>query len=334
MVNAIFRGNTKYFVTLPKEELLLARTLGALGTTYLLFLTAVKADITVIHCTMRNDSIIGSLSVLVPLAMTVLLAHKLSLPGMKSQLSQFLFMAGLSFAHFPNVVHAFNELNIMTSDIGRLAVSCSMVSETIVWLFLFLGAYLIEPRYLFYCVISTRAFLLRTFGIIRLVIMLIIQKLPERKPVSEFYISSILVVALVMASLTDMIGSINLGVMMFGLVIPNGLLLGVTLSEKIELITMEILMLMFYVVARFNADIRLVDLKVSGEILLIILMTTLLKIVGALVAALCCKLRLQHSILLGLMLNINGPYDVYLLNRWLVQVGSYVSPIYSSSISY
>ncbi|XP_056164118.1 cation/H(+) antiporter 15-like [Syzygium oleosum] len=228
-------------------------------------------------------------------------------------------MAGLSFTRFPNVVHAFNELNIMTSDLGQLAVSCSMVSETIVWLFLFLGAYLIEPRYLFYCVISTTAFLLLTFGIIWPVIMLIIQKLPERKPVGEFYISSILVVALVMASLTDMIGSINLGVIMFRLVIPNGPPLGVTLSEKIELITMEILMLMFYVVARFNADIRLVDLKVSGEILLIILMTTLLKIVGALVAALCCKLRLQHSILLGLMLNIKGPYDVYLLNRWLVQ---------------
>ncbi|KAL3732421.1 hypothetical protein ACJRO7_029140 [Eucalyptus globulus] len=319
LVNAIVRGNATYFATLPKEELLLARTLGVLGTTYLQFLTAVKADTTVIYHTMRNALIIGSLSMFLPFALTFLVAHNLSLPGMKHEYSQFFFITGLGFTRFANVVYAFNELNIMTSDLGQLAVSCSMVCETIVWLLMFAGAYAVAPRVLFYCVLSTATFLLLIFGIIRPVIMLIIQKLPERKPVSEFFISSILVIALVLASLTDMIGSINLGVVMFGLVIPNGPPLGTTLSEKVELITMEILMPMFYVVVGFNTDVHSVDLKVSRDTLLLILLSTLLKIVGSLVAALCCKLRLQHSILLGLMLNIKGPFDVYLLNRYLFE---------------
>ncbi|XP_030518048.1 cation/H(+) antiporter 15-like [Rhodamnia argentea] len=318
-VNAIIRGDYKYFVTIPKEELMLARTVGALGTTYLLFLTSVKADITAIHRTMRSASIIGSSSVLMPFVMTALVAHKLTLPGMKTPAAQPMFIIGLSLTRFPNVVHAFNELNMTTSDLGQLAVSCSVVSEAIVWLFMFLGAYVIKPSFLLYTVLTSAAFLLLIFGIVRPVIMLIIEKVPERKPVSEIYISSILVVALVMAALTDMIGSINFGVMMLGLVIPNGPPLGATLSEKIELVTLEILMPMFYVVIGFNIDVSLVDWKVSREILLIVLMNTLLKIVGALVAALCCKLRLQHSVLLGLMLGIKGPYDVYLLNRWLVQ---------------
>ncbi|KAF8036849.1 hypothetical protein BT93_C2540 [Corymbia citriodora subsp. variegata] len=268
---------------------------------------------------MRNASIIGSLSIFLPFASTFLMAHTLSLPGIKHQSSQFVFTTILSFTRFTNVVHVFDELNIMTSDLGQLAVSCSMVIETIVWLLMFLNSYVVAPRVFVYCALSTATFLLLTFGIIRPVILLIIQKLPERKPVSEFYISSILVIALVLASLADMIGSINFGVMMFGLVIPNGPPLGTTLSDKVELITMEILMPMFYVVVGFNTDVLLVDLKVYGDILLVILMTTLLKILGAVVAALCCKLKLQHSILLGLMLNIKGPLDLYLLNRALLQ---------------
>lgn len=300
----------------PHEEILLVRTVGALGTLYILFLTAVKTDVTVIGRLMKKASFIGFTSINMSTAIILLMVHILNLPGIQKGFSSFLFAAGLSLTRFPNVVYAFDELNIMTSDLGQLATSTSMLCELFVWMRMLMSAYSIGNLKLLWAVLAISASLLVIFGVIGRAIRLIIQKKPEGKPVHELYILSILVGALVIACLTDLIGSLQFGVILFGLVIPNGPPLGSTLTEKIELIAMELFMPMFYADVGYSVDIASINMNNSRKIILLMITGALAKLVGAIIAASCSKIRLSHSVLLGLMLNIRGPFDIFLFNRW------------------
>ncbi|KAI6676146.1 hypothetical protein NL676_036942 [Syzygium grande] len=230
--------------------------------------------------------------------------------------SSFLFAAGLSLTRFPNVVYAFDELNIMTSDLGQLATSTSMLCELFVWMRMLMSAYSIGNLKLLWAVLAISASLLVIFGVIGRAIRLIIQKKPEGKPVHELYILSILVGALVIACLTDLIGSLQFGVILFGLVIPNGPPLGSTLTEKIELIAMELFMPMFYADVGYSVDIASINMNNTRKIILLMITGARAKLVGAILCASCSKIRLSHSVLLGLMLNIGGPFDIFLFNRW------------------
>ncbi|XP_010068921.2 cation/H(+) antiporter 15 [Eucalyptus grandis] len=321
LVSPSVLGRTKIFSTstFPHEELLLVRTIGTLALTYLLFLLAVKTDVTVIQRSMRNASIIGSSTMLMTFAALLLMIQTLSLPGIRKGFFHYIFAGIVSLTRFPNVVYAFNELNIMTSDLGQLAMSSSIFSEVLLWAWLFIGIYLRYPAQFIWSILAALGVILGIIFIVRPLIMLIIQRTPEGKPVREFYIMSIFIGSLLVGVLTDMIGSMHFGMLLFGLVIPNGPPLGSTISEKIEAVCTEVLMPIFYVSIGYNMDLALIDFKITREIFLLTLVCALTRVVGALSAALFCEVRVRHCLLLGLMLNIRGPYDVYLLNRWFIK---------------
>lgn len=58
-------------------------------------------------------------------------------------------------------------------------------------------------------------------------------------------------------------------------------------------------------------DLSLIDGEALGKVFLLVFVGCIAKFVGTMSAALFCKLRLPHSVLLGLMLNVKGPYDLY-----------------------
>ncbi|KAF8036850.1 hypothetical protein BT93_C2541 [Corymbia citriodora subsp. variegata] len=282
------------FVSSVLVELLPVRTTGSLSLAYLLFFLAVKTDVTVIQRSMRNASIVGSSTVLMTFTVLLLMIHILSLPGIHKGFFKYIFAGIVSLTRFPNVVYAFNELNIMTSDLGQLAMCSSIFSELLLWLWLFISIYLRHGQQFFWSVLAALGVILGIFFIIQPLIMLIIQRTPESKPVREIYITSIFIGSLLLGVLTDMFGSMHFGVLLFGLVIPNGPPLGSTPSEKIEAVCREVLMPMFYVSIGYDMDLTSVDFQISREVILLAFVSALTRIVGALSAALFCKVRFQH----------------------------------------
>ncbi|KAK3422669.1 hypothetical protein EUGRSUZ_G03095 [Eucalyptus grandis] len=303
----------------PHEEILLVRTVGALGATYILFLTAVKTDVTVVERLLKKALFIGFASVNMSTAIIFLLVRKMNLPGVHKGFFVFLFAGGISLVRFPNVVYAFDELNISTSDLGQLAMSTSMLCEVYVLARMMMDVYFKSDSITFWAVSSALALLLIIFGVVGRLIRLIIRKTPEGQPLHDLCILSISIGALLIAFLADMIGTLPFGVIIFGLVIPHGPPLGSALTEKVELVAMEIFMPMFYVGVGYSVDLASINMTNSRKIILAMIAGALAKLVGATLAALCCKIRLRHSVLLGLLLNIRGPFDLFLFLRWTAE---------------
>ncbi|KAF8036851.1 hypothetical protein BT93_C2542 [Corymbia citriodora subsp. variegata] len=301
----------------PHEEMLVVRTTAALGTMYILFLTAVKTDVTVIGRLLKKALFIGFTGIIMSAGAIYLLVRHLNLPGMEKGFFSLVFAVGISLSRFPNVVYAFDELNISTSDLGQLAMSASMLSEVYVWMRMMMEVYLRSQTALLWAVLGALALSLVVLRVIGPAIRLIIRKMPEGKPVHELFILSILVGALVIGFLSDMLGLLPFGVIIFGLVIPNGPPLGSTLTEKTELMAWEILMPMFYVAVGYRIDIASIDMNNFKKVILVMMTGALGRLLGVMLAALCCKMRLRHGVLLGLMLNIRGPFDVFIFQRWV-----------------
>ncbi|KAF8036852.1 hypothetical protein BT93_C2543 [Corymbia citriodora subsp. variegata] len=308
----IFPGNT-----FPHEEILVVRTIAALGTMYILFLTAVKTDVTVIRRLLKKALFIGFASIIMSAGAIYLLIQQLNLPGMEKGVFSLVFAVGVSLSRFPNVVYAFDELNITTSDLGQLAMSASMLSEIYVWVRMIMEVYLISRSKLLWAVLGALALSLVILGVIGPAIRLIIRKMPEGKLVHELLILSILVGTMVIGFLSDMLGSLPFVVIIFGLVIPNGPPLGSTLTEKTELMVWQILMPMFYTAVGYRIDIASMDMNSFGKVILLMMTGALGRLIGVTLAALCCKMRLRHGVLLGLMLNIRGPFDIFIFQRWV-----------------
>lgn len=307
----------------PDKEIVITGSMASLGIAYFIFIVAVKMDVTMLQRTAKRATVIGSLSVLVPFAATVAATFLRPLSGIRSGFFQFLFASGLSVTRFANVADAFDELDILTTQQSQLVLSAAMLSEVFTWISLITGICYRHrhnstiPAWLLLTVISASAvgFALRASA------KKIILKLNRKGvlQVNEMLITSILVAALLMAFLTDLIGSLHLGILIMGLIMPDGPPLGSAITERAEYMVKEFLMPVFYVLVGYCTDILSVDWVDFLEIIDFILVGFATKFVATLCGAVACRYDLRNSVIIGLMVNVKGPIDLYLLMRWRFQ---------------
>lgn len=247
----------------PKEEILVPKVWAYFGLTFFLFLVSVKMDLTVIRRTMQNATIIGLSGIVGSLMLVLGTILVLSPSGVQKGFFQCLMAVFLSLTRFPNVAYTFDELNILASDLGQLAMSSSMVSEVFSWLWVAIRLYYRQSHSMHStaALLSAAAFVGFILFVVGPIIKVLAKKAPDGKPMTEVYVVMILIGALLGALIADMIGALQLGVLFMGLIIPTGSTLGSTLTEKTELVVMEVVIPMFYVIVgcgyRFILVIRL-----------------------------------------------------------------------------
>ncbi|OWM89559.1 cation/H(+) antiporter 15-like [Punica granatum] len=303
----------------PRYEIIVPKVYAYFGMTYFLFLVSVKMDLTVIRKNIKNATIIGFSSILgsfIVVLGSLLALHPEDIP---KGFPQCLMAVFLSLTRFPNVAYTFDELNILASDLGQLAMSSSMVSEFFSWLWIVIRIYYRQTLSMHStgAILSTIFFITFVLFALRPLIQALVKKAPEGKPVQEVFVVMILVGALLGALLSDFIGALQIGVLFMGLVIPSGPPLGSTLIDKAEFIVMEIIFPMFYVVIGAEVDLASVGLEDLEQILPVVFVGLITKFAAGMGAALFCRLKLQHAMLLGLMLNVKGPFDLYTFLKWL-----------------
>ncbi|CAL5203009.1 unnamed protein product [Lathyrus oleraceus] len=153
-----------------------------------------------------------------------------------------------TISSFAVVSEALTELNLISTELGQIALSSSMISEILQWITITLQFsskinFVLSLGFL----AGTCLFGLSFFFIVRPMAKLIIQRTPVGKPVNEIYIVMILLGVLVMAGLSDLVGlHFVMGPIFFGLVMPNGPPLATTIIERSELINQEFLMPFFF----------------------------------------------------------------------------------------
>lgn len=109
--------------------------IASLSELLFIFILAVNMDTTRILQVAKNALSVGMPCFLLSFNFTISLTLVLreNIPGMVGGSFPFLLSMVLSLNYFP-VVHALSELNLLTSDLSQLAISCAILHKTIGWL--------------------------------------------------------------------------------------------------------------------------------------------------------------------------------------------------------
>ncbi|KAA8539525.1 hypothetical protein F0562_026217 [Nyssa sinensis] len=223
---------------------------------------------------------------------------------------------------FPNIGCLLAELEILNTDLGRLAISSAMfcdligISLTAVALALLQnsgGSVLTTVL----AILSSPALLLVIVYVIRPAVLWILSRTPEGKPVGEMGICFVFITVLIAGFLSETIGQhFVLGPLILGLAVPEGPPLGAALVLKLDTLISGFLYPTFLTVSGLETNIFKIHFRSMWIVGIVVLFACLVKIGAVILPALYTKIPIREAVVLGLMLNARGICELMVYNLW------------------
>ncbi|XP_019167278.1 PREDICTED: cation/H(+) antiporter 24-like [Ipomoea nil] len=316
----------------------LGKNVGLIGFVYFFFLSGVKTDLGAVRKVGSKHWYLAAFTVFVPFVCDIFIgiAFRKSMEKELAKASSiFEFSAMFALTAFPVIYPIIKEFNLLSSEIGRMALSVAVISDVIGAQFLiaFDASKQMEAKTSagVWFIVSTIVIMASIFLGIRHVMVWIVRLTPEGKPVEQIYVVAILLGVLVFAFISDFCGlSMVHGPLWFGLAVPDGPPLGATIVEKCETIVIELLMPFSYAFIGSVTDIS----AMSGQwtilrpmfIMALVGYTT--KLLSVLLSSRFLNLPLRDGLALSLILSLRGQVEVLLYMRWM-NVKLITPPFYS-----
>ncbi|XP_050209284.1 cation/H(+) antiporter 15-like [Mercurialis annua] len=311
------RNKTFKNTIFPKEELILLNTVATMGAAGYTFIIAVKMDTTIVLRTAKHAWAVGLTSFIVPFIAILFFKNMFKSQneaGPLIQLGSLFLSSAFSTTYFPIVAHIMEELDLVTTELGRLVMTSAMLVEifshltTVVAIILYNKSY-IGSLYMCGIVIVPVLFL---FYVLKPAIRWIIKGTPEGKHVREGYVTAVMLGAMFMTLASDYAWGIFLpGAFLMGTIIPDGPPLGSILVEKYEMVIMEVFLPFFFLQVGFQTDISsLQNLRIVLITVLFLGLAYFAKIIGAMVASVYLDIRIENAFLIGIILNFRGVFDL------------------------
>ena len=221
---------------------------------------------------------------------------------------------------FPVISGFLNEMNILNSEIGRLALSTSMVSDAIMWIFYFViinGAKALEHRsygpvlqlVLSVCYFSILFFLLRPL------VIWISNRNPQGKPMAKSHFLSIICILLFIGFSAQVTGQpAFLAAFLFGLVLPDGPPLGSVLAERLDTVGSTLIVPAYCTISGLRTGVPSLAVPKSASIEVIIIAGYLGKFAGTFLPSLHFQIQFWDSFALSSIMCCKGLVDLCMYN--------------------
>ncbi|KAG0498902.1 hypothetical protein HPP92_003593 [Vanilla planifolia] len=241
----------------PDKVILITRTLAAVGLMFYLFLIGVKMDPKEMLNSGRKGLLIGVVTTAIPL----------SLVGGSSFVFRFdigtgiargnfliFIVASLSITAFPVLADILSELQLLNSELGRLAMSCAMFNDVVGWFFMALFTAMNQSQNgldkALWSLASLFLMVLFVLFAFRPWMKWIVRRTPRDRRVSSMQLSAIVFSVIAMGLASDMVGASFVdGPLIMGLVVPDGPPLGSALVERIGHLANEVMLPLLFNVA-------------------------------------------------------------------------------------
>ncbi|KAK7327988.1 hypothetical protein VNO77_22082 [Canavalia gladiata] len=316
-------GRNASFVStvFPQKSLLVMETMANIGLIYFLFLVGLEMDISIIKRSGKKTLSIALAGMVLPFMVGACLSSFVYEKDKNLNQGGYVLYLGivLSVTAFPVLARMLADLKLINTDLGRLALSTSLINDVLAWVLLAVAIALSEQNTSAWAsawvILSNLVFVLFCFVAVRPAVLWLIKKTPEEKPFSEFQICIVLVGVMISAFVTDVLGTHSVfGAFVYGLTIPNGPL-GAAIIEKLEDFVSGLLLPLFYVISGLKTDIKLINGASAWTFVLVLIPFTCIgKIVGTLLMTLVFQIPNRDGVVLGLLMNTKGLIEMIVLN--------------------
>lgn len=306
----------------PSSVLATLNALSQLGILLFMFIVGLEVDINRLLKNRATVILTSNFSIIIPFLLGVGLARLLypRFAGTNIPFFHFAVFVGMamSVTAFPVLARILQERDLLGTDLGRIAISCAAMGDASAWLLLACLTAMVRSA-------SNRAILASTsFKFILFVafmlgpvrwVMVALGVFWKRYGLSPGLLSAVVLLIFLSSWTTEQIGVHALfGAFTAGLIMPKFAGLVAQLREKIESLTLALLLPLFFALTGMRTRI---DLILGKEMWLctfaIIAIATLGKFTGASVTSYMLGMKWRDSAGLGVLMNTRGLVELVVL---------------------
>jgi len=239
-----------------------------------------------------------------------------------AELLPFLVFMGvaLSITAFPVLARILAELKLLTTDVGRIAMSAAAVNDVAAWILLALAIALsgsdASPFVPIWVLLCGAAFVIFVVFAIRPLLVAMANSSLEGEPVKEVYICITLTLVLACSFITDIIGIHSLfGAFVVGTVMPKEGSFSGVLTERIEDLVSGLFLPLYFVSSGLKTNVATIKGGLSWAMLMLVIFNACFgKIIGTTVVSLLYKVPSREALALGFLMNTKGLVELIVLN--------------------
>ncbi|CAM8976111.1 unnamed protein product [Rhodiola kirilowii] len=276
------------------KSLYVMNTVSLFACAVFLFLVGVKTDIRLLTASGRKALVIGLCTFFVPLVLNLSVAFTImSSVKLERQVHNSLFFLAIlqSINSFYVIACQLDDLKMLTSELGRLALSSSLISVLCSLAFLFIATYIFRPF-----------------------VEWLITRVQQARGVKEGHMFIIYMSIMFFALFGDSLGlNFMFGPMIIGIMVPVGPPLGSAVVEKLDTIVSTLLLPMFYSIGTTMVNLSSISAVNVGVVELLVLVGFFGKTLGAMVPCVLSKMPVNDAFSLGLIVATQGITDLLML---------------------
>jgi Kef-type K+ transport system membrane component KefB len=297
--------------------------LSQIGLILFMFIIGMELDVGLLKKKAESAVIISHASIIIPYALGVTLAYFLYTrfaPQQTTFLAFGLFLGiALSITAFPVLARIVQEKGLTQTPLGSTVITCAAVDDVTAWGILAFVVAIANSTGVSGAVITIGLSLVYIFImllVVRPFLNKVAVKYTARETISKPVVAVVLSTMLVSAYITEVIGIHALfGAFMAGVIIPDNVRFKQIMSEKIEDVSLVLLLPLFFVYTGLRTQIGL--LNETGlwlTCLVVIAVAVIGKFAGSALAAKFTGQTWKDSLLIGALMNTRGLIELVALN--------------------
>ncbi|KAI4326867.1 hypothetical protein L6164_019392 [Bauhinia variegata] len=321
--SALGRNKSYLHAVFPSKSLTVLDTLANLGLIFFLFLAGLELDLKSLGQTGKKVLGIAFAGISLPFALGIgssFVLRATIAEGVDS--SAFLVFMGvaLSITAFPVLARILAELKLLTTNVGRMAMSAAAVNDVAAWILLALAVALSgnsqSPLVSLWVLLCGCGFVICSILIVPPIFKWMARRCHEGEPVQELYICATLAAVLAAGFVTDAIGiHAMFGAFVVGVLFPKDGPFAGALVEKVEDLVSGLFLPLYFVSSGLKTNVATIKgLQSWGLLVLVIFTACFGKIVGTIAVSLSLKIPFNEALVLGFLMNSKGLVELIVLN--------------------
>lgn len=307
----------------PKASLGNLQLLSQVGLVLFMFVIGMELDLKVLKNKAHEAVVISHASIIVPYSLGVGLAYFIYqefAPQNVEFLSFGLFMGiAMSITAFPVLARILQERNMTKTKLGAISITCAAADDITAWCILAAVIAIVKAGS-FVSSLFTIAMALVYVAVMLKLVQPFLKRLGEvysnKESLSLGIVGAIFAVLIISAFIAEVIGIHALfGAFLAGVIMPSTINFRKILIEKVESVSLGLLLPLFFVFTGLRTQIGLLnDSHLWSVCGIIILLATLGKFGGSMLAARFVGQSWKDSIGIGALMNTRGLMELVVLN--------------------